>query len=175
MKLAELLEQELQDYILYLDLDGVFANFIKRARELLGREYDPRSRTPADEEFFWKKVTAAHKRGEEFWSRMEMLPNAIKLWEYTKKYRPIFLTSIGISGASLDAERQKKQWVRKHFGNYKVIVVGGASKKTKYAAKNAILIDDTPKNITQWNATGGIGILHKSPNDSIKELKKLGL
>jgi hypothetical protein len=47
--------------------------------------------------------------------------------------------------------------------------------KAEYAEPNAILIDDQPKSIDPFIAAGGIGILHTSAANTIKELKKLGL
>ena len=38
----------------------------------------------------------------------------------------------------------------------------------------AILIDDYPKNVTQFRAAGGIGILHTNTSSTINRLKKLG-
>jgi len=52
--------------------------------------------------------------------------------------------------------------------------------KQKFAMKSdmgrrpAILIDDFPRNIDQFKAAGGIGILHTNTVKTIKELKKLG-
>jgi hypothetical protein len=37
-----------------------------------------------------------------------------------------------------------------------------------------ILIDDYAKNISQFKARGGIGILHTSTSNTISQLKKLG-
>ena len=37
-----------------------------------------------------------------------------------------------------------------------------------------VLIDDFPQNIKEWDAAGGIGILHTSAAESIKRLKELG-
>ena len=38
-----------------------------------------------------------------------------------------------------------------------------------------ILIDDMEQTINEWNKGGGIGILHTSAADTIKQLKKLRL
>jgi len=38
----------------------------------------------------------------------------------------------------------------------------------------AILIDDYPKNVDQFKAAGGIGILHTSASNTISQLKRLG-
>jgi len=35
------------------------------------------------------------------------------------------------------------------------------------------LIDDLPRNIDPWIEAGGIGILHKNTEDTIKKLKKI--
>ena len=40
--------------------------------------------------------------------------------------------------------------------------------------KGNLLIDDLPKNIAEWKAAGGTGILHKSVGQTIAQLKKLG-
>ena len=45
----------------------------------------------------------------------------------------------------------------------------------EYANEHSILIDDMQKNIDQWKAAGGIGILHTNAKDTIKKLKDLGL
>jgi hypothetical protein len=47
-----------------------------------------------------------------------------------------------------------------------------AAQKAKFAAPNHILIDDMEKNITAWEAAGGIGILHKNATDTINTLKE---
>ena len=39
----------------------------------------------------------------------------------------------------------------------------------------AVLIDDLQKNIDEWTAAGGTGILHVSAEQTLKELKDLGL
>jgi hypothetical protein len=36
------------------------------------------------------------------------------------------------------------------------------------------LIDDYLKNIKEWEAAGGIGIHHTSPNNTISQLKRNG-
>jgi hypothetical protein len=44
----------------------------------------------------------------------------------------------------------------------------------KVAGLPAILIDDYKKNTDQFTDKGGIGILHTSTSNTIRELKKLG-
>jgi hypothetical protein len=49
-----------------------------------------------------------------------------------------------------------------------------AMKGSDVGKKPAILIDDYPKNVTQFRAAGGIGILHTSTSSTINRLKKIG-
>ena len=55
------------------------------------------------------------------------------------------------------------------------MILTRAVDKAKYANKDSILIDDRKQNIDHWIESGGIGILHTSAKDTIKQLKKLGL
>ena len=46
--------------------------------------------------------------------------------------------------------------------------------KKDHAGENRILIDDTAKNIADWEAAGGIGILHTDASSTIAKLKEIG-
>ena len=51
------------------------------------------------------------------------------------------------------------------------------SQKQKFATtdgKPNVLIDDYKKNIREWEAKGGIGILHTNVIKTISDLKRLG-
>jgi hypothetical protein len=43
--------------------------------------------------------------------------------------------------------------------------------KAEYAKSTTILVDDTPDVIDSFGAAGGIAILHKDVNDTIRQLK----
>ena len=71
------------------------------------------------------------------------------------------------------------KWLKKHtkFKRSKIHLVL-RSQKQAYAKNRDgqpnVLIDDHQKNIMEWEAKGGIGILHTNVGKSIAELKKLG-
>ena len=44
------------------------------------------------------------------------------------------------------------------------------SQKAAFAHKKAVLIDDRQRNIDVWVEAGGIGILHKTADETIEEL-----
>jgi hypothetical protein len=65
-------------------------------------------------------------------------------------------------------------WKKRNMPNNKMILVP-AWKKKEYATPTSILIDDRADNINQWEAAGGIGILHTDAASTIAKLKELGL
>ncbi len=66
------------------------------------------------------------------------------------------------------------KWVKKNTPDTKLILAFRANKK-QYSKENSILIDDLKVTIDEWNAGGGIGILHTSAASTIEQLKELGL
>lgn len=112
--------------------------------------------------------------GEPDFSKLQKLPDADQLWNYVKPYKPSILTATGKPFGP--NSRQKGLWVKNNLIGYKdVNMVVGSREKAKYAWPDAILIDDRLKSIIPWREKGGIGILHTSAEDTIRQLKKLGL
>jgi hypothetical protein len=95
---------------------------------------------------------------------MEWLPGADRLWEELKKFEPTILTSPTRHKSSVEG---KKEWLEKNLPGvpYKI-----EQDKEKYAAPDAILIDDREKNIKKWEEKGGVGILHKSVPKTLVQL-----
>jgi hypothetical protein len=162
MKLIEVAQHR---YKIYLDLDGVVADFKRGVREIL--KLDP-NKVSQDELF----KTLAQK-GERFFLELPKMQDADRLWSFLKGNDIIVLTGIP-STDSEKAAKNKVTWVRKNLSkNVKVITTSSRSKK-KYASPDSILIDDRTDNIADWKGSGGVGILHTSANKTIKELKALG-
>lgn len=160
------------DYVLYVDLDGVLANLQGRVEEILGPiETTPDGGNWVNSDEIWKKLIAMN---EPDFSTLDKLSDADTLWNYVKQYKPHILTASGEPAKKNAAE--KREWVQNNLSNFsKVYTVVGSEEKAKYAKPEAILIDDRMKSIGPWRKSGGIGILHTSADDTIKQLKKLGL
>jgi len=77
-----------------------------------------------------------------------------------------------------NSKKDKSSWVQKNLGlNSSDVHLVKRSMKREYATTNGqpnILIDDHPKNIKEWQAAGGIGILHQGASSTIQKLKKMG-
>jgi hypothetical protein len=99
------------------------------------------------------------------------MPNGKELWEYIKKYNPTLL-----SAPSRENESRvgKRLWVKNHMPGTPLVLASRANKQN-YAKPNAILIDDRPDTIDEWNARGGKGILFISTEQTIDKLKQIGI
>ena len=154
-------------YIIYCDMDGVLVDFEKGYYDLTGTST---KQFPKGDNSFWQPISAA---GAEFWANLPWMPDGQELWRYIKKYKPNILSSPSQDPSS---KVGKEAWLKMNLQNsYKKAYFYNRSNKQLFSDKNRILIDDLPQTIDEWNAKGGIGILHTSAANTIKELKKLGL
>lgn len=153
---------------IYCDMDGVLVDFVKGYYELTG--VDTTNYVNSTPEF-WQPVD---QRGPSWWANLEWKSDGPLLWNYIKKYRPNILSSPSRSASSREG---KKAWVKSHIPStqYRDLLLYPRHEKQLFSGKYSILIDDLEKTIKEWNAHGGIGILHTSADDTIKQLKKFGL
>ena len=159
-------EQEDPKYKIYVDMDGVLVDFDGGYEKLTGmttREADEKG-----PEFFWKPIS---KAGAKWWITLNWMSDGKQLWDYVKKYNPELLSAPSREEAS---KMGKRIWVKRELPGAKLIL-RSADKKQEFASPTSILIDDREKNIEQWEAAGGIGILHTDASSTIKKLKELGL
>ncbi len=150
---------------IYLDLDGVLADFDQGAKKVLGM-------TSRDFEaiygpgIFWKKLASAPG----FYDQLELMPDAMDLYGAVKHLDPIILTGLP---QGRWAEPQKRSWAERHFPGVPVITTTAALKKEHCDAGDA-LVDDRDKYRSLWEEAGGIFIHHRSAEQSIQDLRKNG-
>ena len=167
IKLTDLLKEiEEQKYTIYCDLDGVLVDFDTGYEDLTGMTTQEADAKGA--EFFWKPIA---KAGASFWIKLKWMPDGNELWNYIKQYNPSLLSAPSKEESSRIG---KRVWVKRNLPGVKLILANAVDKQN-YSGENQILIDDRDKNIDQWRSKGGIGILHTSAADTIKQLKELGL
>jgi hypothetical protein len=165
MELARLREEE-TEYTIYCDMDSVLVDFDLGYQELTGMTTQQADANGV--EAFWDPIS---KAGAKFWITLQWMPDGKQLWDYIKKYNPILLSAPSREESS---KLGKRVWVKRELPGVKLILKY-ASQKQEYASPTSILIDDRQKNIDQWEAAGGIGILHTSTPNTIKQLQQLGL
>ena len=165
MELARLREEE-TEYTIYCDMDSVLVDFDLGYQELTGMTSQQADAKGI--ETFWDPIS---KAGAKFWITLQWMPDGKQLWDYIKKYNPILLSAPSREESS---KLGKRVWVKRELPGVKLILKY-ASQKQEYASPTSILIDDRQKNIDQWEAAGGIGILHTNTPNTIKQLQQLGL
>ena len=157
--------EKVMDYKIYCDMDGVLADFERGYEELTG--IDLRGEFQKGEDF-WDPIS---KAGVGFWAGLKWMPDGQKLWDYLKPFNPVLLSAPSREQSSRIG---KHVWVKHKIPGTKLIL-RYASQKQELATPESILIDDRQVNIDQWEAAGGIGILHTSTANTIQQLQKLGL
>ena len=165
MELARLREEETQ-YTIYCDMDSVLVDFDRGYQELTGMTTQQADANGVSA--FWDPISQA---GAKFWITLNWMSDGKQLWDYIKKYNPILLSAPSREESS---KLGKRVWVKRELPGTKLIL-RCAPQKQEYASPTSILIDDRQKNIDQWEAAGGIGILHTSAANTIEQLKQLGL
>ena len=169
------LNEKVMDYKVYVDMDGVVADFDQRFFDLSGmmpKEYENKYGKNA----FWEFIDEGEHKLK-FWIGIPQMSDAQSLMDYVSQYDYEMLTSPSIKQQSLMG---KGLWIKNHtskglFKSKPKVNFRFAKNKKDFAASNHILIDDRADTINSWNAAGGIGILHTSASNTINQLKKLGL
>jgi len=172
--ISEIAEEE--KYYIYLDMDGVVADFDKRFNDLSGMmPQDYVNKNGLND--FWNFIDEKHKVA--FWRGIELMPDAQKLVSYIEQHPFEMLTAPSIKKQSVIG---KGLWVKDKVGTLystkpKVTYRSAKQKHTvkPNLTKFDILIDDKGSTIDRWDAAGGTAILYQNANQVINDLKKLGL
>lgn len=162
-------ETKSPSYQIYVDMDGVLCDFDSRVEELFGKSPKEYSRE--------ELIEAVNDNGVEFWSKMKWHEGGKELWDMVSKYNPSLLTSPGMFKY---APEGKKIWAKENLSPQPQDIIFGQvrnkhlvlSGKDPKEIKKSILIDDYFPNVKPWQEEGGIGILHKSFNNTQRILNK---
>ena len=146
---------------LFLDCDGVLADFDKGATAVLGmhpRAFEKRHGIGR----FWAKLTKA----PDFYFGLPLLPDAMELFEAVKHLDPIVLTGLPSGGWAAD---QKVRWAARYFPGTKIITTRARDKR-EHGKPGDVLVDDMLKHAALWEEMGGVFIHHKSAEKTIERL-----
>lgn len=148
-------------------MDGVLTDFNGEYEKLTGVKILKNQNHRGDALFF----EPLNKVGKNFWTNMSWTKDGKQLWNCIKEYNPELLSAPTRDDSSRVG---KHEWVQRELPNTRLIL-RSAKAKREFANENSVLIDDKLSNIEEWKKDGGIGIYHTSTENTIKELKKLGL
>jgi hypothetical protein len=152
---------------IYLDLDGVIANFTKRYKEVYGVDPDSKRGRKDFNDNFGNFIKTKQ------FETLELLPDASLLIEYLKNQElPVeILSSTGRPENHEEVSRQKTVWLCEHGIPFKGNFVPGKELKKNFASPTSLIIDDTLSVIDDWKEAGGPAIHHKNARDTIVMLK----
>jgi hypothetical protein len=159
----------------YLDMDGVLADFFGGVEKMYGVEH-------------WKQLTNDKTKdlkqevinritGTDFFATLPKFDSADALIDMVKEFTggTFSINTSPLRGDHENSGKYKKVWISNNIEAPAEIIVTG--RKESYAKNKAsgtpnILIDDRPVNIQRWQAAGGYGILYQANRDSLDKVKK---
>jgi hypothetical protein len=149
---------------LFLDCDGVLADFDRGAKAILGaspaefqKRYGPRE--------FWKRLA----RARNFYGELEEIPDARRLFHAVKHLDPTILTGMPFGKW---AAPQKQEWAARHFPGVPIITTV-ARQKHQHMDPGDVLVDDRENHRDLWEEAGGIFIHHKNAEDTLRQLAEI--
>jgi len=177
---------------LFLDLDGVLADFNSGLLNLTGRDFTAWSVAKGK---MWKAIANAPEPG--FFATLEWHPGGNDLWDFSLAHGPTIITGMPYGGW---AEPQKRLWCSRELGASVPVITCMAPEKSLRAAerlrerfghgpalwpcpiasaglplRGAVLVDDTADVArAPWERDGGIFIHHTDVKLTIARLKELG-
>lgn len=150
------------EYTLYLDMDGVLADF--------DYCWDYYKGSPNNSSSVWEKAIKEKmfeklplcEHAEEFMKELNKLPIKIEI-----------LGSLGGIRFSKQVKEQKLKWLEDNDIKYTPNFVVHRSLKKNYAGAFKILVDDLVSNVNEFNEANGYGIVYKDEQwkKVLKEIK----
>ena len=157
---------------IYLDMDGVLADFFTGFANHFGKDH-------------WKQIQNKEKsiqelQGTDFFNTLDTYPSTMELVNFVQTL--VGDDDWGICSSPLRGDRDnsaywKRVWLTRHFILPKVENLIFTGQKERFAmdkidGKPNVLIDDKPDNVGRWTAKGGIGIRYQANEDSLVDLKQ---
>lgn len=149
---------------LYLDLDGVMADFDGHFEKLFGK-----TTSSVDDDEMWRMI----REEETFFDSVPPCKLAISFFRWIEHLDPIVLTAAPKTFYQVGAQ-QKKNWVKRHLSEDVMVlpIHGGKNKHLFMHKPGDVLVDDFEKNIELWRAAGGIGVHHQNFEETKRLVEK---
>lgn len=149
---------------LFLDLDGVLADFDTAVQSLLGMSADEYQAAHSVRDF-WFQI----RRADEFYNRLPEMPDARELFDAVAHLEPVVLTGLPIGNW---AAPQKRAWVARHFPGTPVITTMAREKHLHLTGPD-VLVDDRDRYRSAWEDAGGHFVHHRDARTSLRALSDL--
>jgi len=159
----------------YLDMDGVLADFFGGVEKMYGVEHWKQLTNDKTKDL--KKEVIDKITGSDFFATLPKFESADALIDMVKQFTggKFSINTSPLRGDHANSAKYKKVWIQNHIDTPDDIVVTG--RKESWAVDKGtgtpnILIDDRPVNIQRWQAAGGHGILYQANRDPLSKVEK---
>ena len=161
--------------IVYLDMDGVLADFFGGVEFLYGVEHWKELTNDKTKDL--KKQVIDRITGTDFFAVLPKFDTADALIDMVKKFTggKFSINTSPLRGDHENSAKYKKVWISNNIEQPDDIVVTGRKEsyaKDKGTGTPNILIDDRPVNIQKWQAAGGYGILYQANRDPLSKVQQ---
>ena len=155
--------------IIYLDMDGVLADFFKKYAKDNGVIH-------------WKQIpdhekALSHMKNTDFFYKLEAFPSSKTLVEGVDELSAKYTVNWGICSSPLRNDRDnsaywKRKWLEERGFMPEIKNLIFTSQKQNFATNTIdgssnILVDDKPDNIRKWEIKGGTGLLYQASRGSV--------
>ena len=170
MKSSELTPQATSKTIIYLDMDGVLADFFSEYAKMAG------FKTYRDIPAQIQQPTLDKMMGSDFFFRLPKFPTTDNLVDLVLNYVQSYsICSSPLRGDHVNSEKWKRLWIKKSLQPQPARIIITPN-KSPYASQSDgtpnILIDDRGSNIDGWRSNSGIGIKYQADEDPLSKVKK---
>ena len=149
---------------LFLDADGVLADFDRGACELLGMK--PKAFIAArGRGAFWKRLANT----KNFYGSLPEMPDARVLFDAVEHLKPTILTGLPMGKW---AAPQKVEWAAGHFPGVPIITCM-ARDKHLHMHRGDVLVDDREKHRAEYEGAGVVFVHHRNAEDSLRQLANI--
>ena len=149
---------------LFLDCDGVLADFEAGAADVLGMSPAAFESRYGKREF-WRRIA----RARDFYATLPLMPDARLLYDAVAHLDPIILTGLPLGNW---AAPQKVRWAEEHFPGTHIITCM-ARDKYRHMQGADVLVDDRADHRAKWEDAGGIFLHHKDARTSLEQLAEI--
>ena len=149
---------------LFLDADGVLADFDEGAKRLLGmtpRQFEAKH----GKREFWRRIANARN----FYGSLPEMADARLLFDAVRHLKPTILTGLPLGRW---AAPQKVEWAAEHFPGVPIITCM-ARDKAKHMKRGDVLVDDRENHRAAYEQAGVIFVHHRNAEDSLRQLAKI--